>query len=84
MICDPAEFLLVLQKWITDSVKVHFSLCLAEGDLTPVLSVTLRGRVVAVDPNSRSFMFASNNSGVIALHLKQWTTISYLDKGTLP
>jgi hypothetical protein len=85
MICDPDDFLLVLQKWITDSARVSFSLWLSGEELVPTaLSITLLGRVVAVDPVSRSFMFSSNDSGVIALHLDHWANISYLDKGDLP
>jgi hypothetical protein len=85
MICEPDEFLLVLQKWITDSVSVNFSLWLSGEGLVPTaLSITLLGRVVAVDPVSRSFIFSSNDSGVIALHLIHWAAISYLDKGDLP
>ena len=86
MICDPDEFLLILQKWITDSANVSFSFSLfEEGNLVPpILSVTLLGRVLAVDPNSRSFIFSSNDSGVVAVHLGNWSSLSYLGKGELP
>jgi hypothetical protein len=85
MICAPDEFLLILQKWFTDSASVSFSLWLSGEELVPTaLSITLLGRVVAVDPIAQSCMLSSDGGGVIALHLSHWATISYLDKGSLP
>ena len=84
MICKPEQFLLVLQKWITDSASVSFVLLILVNDDTaiPALSVTLRGRVLAIDP-ARNIMFSSTDGGTV-IHVDNWTEILYLDRSDLP
>jgi len=84
MICEPEQFLLVLQKWITDSASVSFALLISGDDdaAIPALSLTLRGRVLAIDP-ARNVMFSSID-GVIAIHVDNWSEIIYLDRSDLP
>lgn len=73
MICGADEFLLVLQKWITDSAKVTLHLCIfREEPLNPSLGGRIQGRIVSAANNPPGFIFLSDNEDTIAVDVEGW------------
>lgn len=78
MICATEEFLLVIQKWITDSATVKFLLLLGPPG-EPFVGVSLRGRIRGIDPSLPAFVFTTGDDPDIVVDLRGWT-IGFADK----
>ena len=83
MICDSEAFLLIVQKWITDSAAVMFSLGLSEECAAPVVSALIRGCLLRVDVDLPGFSFSAGEDGIIIVNLNGWI-LGYADSNALP
>ncbi len=85
MICSIDEFLLVVQKWITESTAVSFVLMVFDDPKEAAVALRLQGRVVSIDTALPGFTFLSGEdgfiNGFIVVDLKAWQQIGYADKG---
>jgi hypothetical protein len=78
MICATEDFLLIVQKWITDSATVKLLLLLGPPG-EPFLGVSLRGRIRGIDPSLPAFIFTTGADPDIAVDLRGWQ-IGFADK----
>jgi hypothetical protein len=84
MICDTDEFLLVAQKWLTDSATVTLSFMLFENPKEPILVLRLRGRISSVDASLPGFCFLTGEDSITVVALHDWKEMGYLDRGAFP
>lgn len=82
MICEPDDFLLVAQKWATDSAKVMVSLMVFDDPKEPVFVWRAPGRLLRVEDRTVSVAFPDN--GVLLIDVNQWAEIGYADGKALP
>jgi hypothetical protein len=70
MICEPDDFLLVAQKWATDSAKVMVSLMVFDDPKEPVFVWRVAGRLLRVEDRKVSVAFPDD--GVLLIDVTQW------------
>jgi hypothetical protein len=79
MICDIDDFLLVAQKWITDSATVILNFSLFESGGKQVFTMGLRGRVTSVDHEIPGFCFLPSDGDPVIIVLRDWQ-VGYADQ----
>ncbi|MDR3677466.1 MAG: hypothetical protein P4N24_18415 [Acidobacteriota bacterium] len=84
IICNIDEFLLVVQKWGTESATVMFVLRLADDSNEPIFGFRLRGRMGLVDKRLPFFTFLTADESEIVVDLSVWSQIGYADSGADP
>jgi hypothetical protein len=84
MICNTEEFLLVLQKWITDSATVSLRVLVFDDPKDAALGMYLRGRVASVDKGLPGFRFVFGEDDFIIFNLSVWSQIGYGENVVLP
>lgn len=84
MICDPDEFLLLMQKWATDSARVVLTLLILGDSKQSAFAVRAEGRV-EVDAAAKCLRVRDiGKDGFVIVDVAQWPSIGYADKMALP
>jgi hypothetical protein len=84
MICNTDEFLLIVQKWVTDSATVTFVLRLTDDSNEPIFGFRLRGRVRSVDNVLPAFTFLTEGDSEIFVDLGAWPQMGFTDSSAYP
>jgi len=79
MICDTDEFLLVAQRWITDSATIILNFSLFESGGEQVFTMRLRGRVTSIDREIPGFCFLPSDGDLVTVVLSDWQ-VGYVDQ----
>lgn len=83
MICDPDEFLLLMQKWATDSARVVLTLIVFDEPERSALTIRLRGRLAVPGEEHKLLRFDLEEEGFLIIDVAQWPQIGYADKNAL-
>jgi hypothetical protein len=79
MICDTDDFLLVAQKWITDSATVILNFSLYESGGKQVFTMRLRGRITSIDREIPGLCFLPSDGDLVIIVLRDWQ-VGYADQ----
>jgi hypothetical protein len=84
MICDMDDFLLIAERWVTDSAKIFFVLTLFDDANEPIFGFRLRGTARSVDKRFPAFTFLTGDGSEIVVALYAWSKVGYCDSSAYP